>query len=330
MSRIRYVLSRSVQTVALLFLILTFLFFFFRMLPGSYLDILAFEGASEASVEALREKWGLNEPLYVQYYRYVINFVTGDVGMSLQYRVPVWEFVRMKIFNSFILVGPAITCSYILGIAVGGYTGSQRGSKSEKYGLIPFIMTGSFPSFITAIIAIIVFAGWLNIVPTSGMFGFDNMYTGDEFAWWRAYFSADFAIHYALPFLTVVARYTYLPALVMRTNVVEVMGQDFFFYHRMTGLPGGKRLRRLINHAILPVVTLYPISMTRAIGGLIVIEMVFNWPGIGYTLVQAVFARDFPVVQFVFFLVAAFVVVSNFVVDILYGYIDPRVSIDSS
>lgn len=330
MSRVRYIAFRSVQTVMLLLFILTFLFFFFRMLPGSYADLMAFQGADEATVEAMKMRWGLNDPLYVQYYRYITNLLNGDAGMSLQFRVPVWEFVRMKIFNSLILVGPAITVGYLLGTLVGGYLGSKRGSKREKYGLVPLILTGSFPSFFTAIVFIIVFASWLNLVPTSGMFGFSNPYNSPEFAWWRPYFTKDFAIHYALPFLTIVARYTYLPALVMRTNVVEVLGQDFFYYHRMTGLPDGQRLKRLVNHAILPVITLYPISMTRAIGGLVVIEIVFNWPGIGYSLVQAVFARDFPVVQFVFFLVAAFVVIGNFVVDIIYGYIDPRVSVGES
>ncbi len=300
------------------------------MLPGSYADLMAFQGANEATVEAMQEKWGLNDPLYVQYFRYVTNLLTGDAGSSLQFRIPVWDFVKMKIFNSLLLVGPAITVGYIFGTLIGGFLGNRRGSKEEKYGLIPLILTGSFPSFVTAIMFIIVFAGWLNLVPTSGMFGFSNPYNSSEFAWWRPYLTKDFAIHYALPFLTIVARYTYLPALVMRTNVVEVLGQDFFYYHRMTGLPGEQQLKRLMNHAILPVVTLYPISMTRAIGGLVVIEMVFNWPGIGYALVQAVFARDFPVVQFVFFLVATFVVVGNFAVDILYGYIDPRVSVDNN
>jgi len=114
----------------------------------------------------------------------------------------------------------------------------------------------------------------------------------------------------------------------MRTSVVEILGQDFAYFQRATGLPKINRMKHLAKHASLPVITLYPVSMTRAIGGLVLLETVFNWPGIGLALIEAVLDRDIPVVQFVFFLVAAFVVFGNFVVDIVYGYIDPRISID--
>ncbi len=327
MSRARYFGMRVIQTFVLLFIVLTFLFFFFRLLPGDFTDIMMYRGASEETIKAFRDNWGLDDPLHIQYMRYMMNFATGDVGTSLQFRKPVWEFVKMKIFNSFILVAPAITIAYVLGSLIGGVLGSKRGSKLEKYGLVPIILSGSFPSFFTAILLIIVFANWFGWFPTSGMFGFSGQFQGTEFAWWRPYLTADFLMHYILPFTAILFRYIYLPALIMRTNIVEVMGQDFFYYHRMTGLPGVNRLRHLIKNASLPVITLYPVSMTRAIGGLVIIEVVFNWPGIGYTLVQGVLSRDFPVVQFVFFLVAAFVIVANFTVDIAYGVIDPRVSI---
>jgi hypothetical protein len=174
---------------------------------------------------------------------------------------------------------------------------------------------GAFPTFVTSIFLIIIFACVLNVLPTSGMFGFQTSSQYADAAWWRPYLTVDFGQHYILPFAAVLLRYAYLPVLIMRTSVVEVIGQGFFFYHRMTGLPGGQRLQHLLKHASLPLITLYPVSMTRAIGGLVLIEIVFNWPGIGFTLVQAVPSRDFPVVQFVFFLVAAFVIVANFGVE---------------
>jgi len=313
--------------VILLFLLITFLFFFFRLLPGSYLDVMSVQGASHASIVALKHKWGLDQPLYVQYYRYMTNFVTGNVGVSREFHVSVLKYVQMRIFNSLLLAAPAITVAYIIGGVLGGYMGSRRGSKIERHGIVPLIFAGSFPAFFMGIVLIIFFAGQLNWVPTGGMVGFQNPYANSSAAWWQQYLTWDFALHYILPFGTIVLRYAYLPTLIMRTNVVEVLGQDFFFYHRITGLTSTQRFRRLVHHAILPIVTLYPISLTRAIGGLVVIEMVFNWPGIGFSLVQAVFARDYPVVQFVFFLIAAFVIVANFGIDILYGYIDPRVTI---
>ncbi len=327
MATARYILMRTIQSVVLLFLVMTFLFFFMRLLPGSYLNLMLDAGASPETVEYFEDKWGLNDPLYVQYFRYMANLLTGDAGESMAYGVPVTEFVKMRIFNSLILVGPGITIGYLLGSIIGGLMGSNRGSKLEKYGTLPLILAGSFPSFFTAIVFIIVIAGWFDLVPTSGMFGFENPYRAGDFAWWRPYLTMDFAKHYVLPFSVILIRYMYLPTLIMRTSVVEVLGQDFFFYHRMTGLPGGERLRRMLNHAMLPVITMYPISMTRAVGGMVVIEMVFNWPGMGFALLEAVFSRDIPVVQFVFFLIAAFIVFANFAVDIFYSYVDPRVRV---
>jgi len=323
MSRQRYLLKRTLQTVFMLWVVITFLFFFFRLLPGSFLDILTFQGASPETIARLKEKWGLNDPLYVQYGRYLWNMLNADAGISLQYRKPVWEYVRMRIFNSFILIAPAITFSYIVGSLIGAVMGTKRGSWFEKHGLIPILFAGSFPSFFIAIMLIIVFAGWLNIFPTSGIVGIGQSFD----TWWEPYTSKAFAMHYVLPFTAVVFRYLFLPTLTMRTSVVETLGQDFSFYHRMTGLPKLRRLQHTIKHSSLPVITLYPVSMTRAIGGLVLIETVFNWPGIGYTLVQAVVFRDVPVVQFVFFLVATFVILANFGVDVLYGVIDPRVSL---
>lgn len=327
MSRARYLLVRTLQTVFMLWLVLTFIFFFFRLLPGNFTDIMMYRGASPETIAAFEERWGLNDPLHIQYLRYVGNFIVGDVGTSLQFRQPVWEFVKMKIFNSFILVAPGITFTYIVGALVGGYLGRNRGQTTEKYGLPPIVFAGAFPEFFIAIVLIIVFAGWFNFFPTSGMFGFQSIGQFADASWWRPYFTLDFAHHYFLPFTAVVFRYLFLPVLIMRTSVVEVLGQDFFFYHRMTGIPGRAQMRHLLKHASLPVITLYPVSMTRAIGGLVLIEIVFNWPGIGFALVQGVLSRDYPVVQFVFFLVAAFVIIANFAVDMIYGIIDPRVSV---
>jgi len=328
MSRARYFVVRTLQTVAMLFLILTFLFFFFRLMPGNYADIMTFQGVTGEQLQAFEAKWGLNDPLHVQYVDYVTNFVTGDVGTSLRLREPVWEAVKMKLFNSFILLAPGITLGYLIGTTLGTYLGTNRGSLSERVGVIGSIFIGTMPIFFLAIVLLMIFSGWLNWFPSSGMISAVNAAQFENSPWYARYLSADFALHYALPFTAVVIRYINLPALIMRTSVVEVLGQDFVYYHRVTGLPRLRQVRHIAKHASLPVITVYPISMTRAIGGLVLLEVVFNWPGIGYELVQAVLQRDFPVVQFVFFLIAAFVLVSNYLIDVLYGIIDPRVSVE--
>lgn len=325
MSRVRYFISRVIQTLLLLFLILTFLFFLFRLMPGDYSDVMLFSGASQENIEAFRAKWGLNDPLYVQYFRFISNAAHGDFGNSIVYRESVVTFVKPKLINTFILVGPAITFSYLLGTVVGSVLGNYRGTKLETYVLLPIIAFGSIPIFFTGIVLIVIFAGFLDVLPPGGMVSVDTATKYDSI--WRQMMTKDFAAHYIMPFTAVVIRYLYVPTTVMRTSLVEITGQDFIKYYISTGIPTINRLRHISKHAILPVITVYPVSMTRAIGGMVLLEVVFNWPGIGNTLVQMIFARDFPVVQFIFFLAAVFVVFGNFVVDILYGIIDPRVTI---
>ncbi|WP_152041713.1 ABC transporter permease [Salinigranum salinum] len=327
MSTVRYFVNRTLQTVLLLWGILTFLFLLFRAMPGDPGTLMLNAGASPEAVAAARARWGLDQPIHIQYLQYTKSLATFNLGNSLTSGVPVWELVRMKIFNTFILVGPATVAFYILGSLVGAVLGSKRGTKLESYGIIPFFILGTMPSFFLSIILVVVFAMYFDLFPTSGMFSPGFLALHPEWPWWRPYFTQTFLEHYILPFTAVVLRYVYSPLLVMRTSVTEVMGQDFTYYHRITGLPSRKRLKHISKHASLPVITLFPTSMLQAVSGLVLIEVVFNWPGIGNLLVQSILARDYPVVQFVFFAAAVSVVIGNYAVDILYGVIDPRVSV---
>jgi len=327
MSRAKYVGVRAAQTVFLLWIILTFLFFFFRLMPGDYTSLMMQGGADPAQVAEFEAKWGLDQPLYIQYLNYMQNFVTGDVGTSLQTQQPVWDMVNHRILNSVVLVAPAITAAYILGPALGTLFGTKRGSFFEKRGLFVTILLGTIPIFFTAILVITIFSERLALFPATGMVDAATARQYDDLSQWRMYFTKDFLLHYTLPFLVIVLRYTYFPTLIMRTSVVEVKDQDFMYFHRMTGLPRRMRYKQIAKHASLPVITVYPISMAQAVGGLVLLEVVFAWPGIGFSLVQGVLQRDLPTVQFVFFIVAAVVIIGNFVVDVLYGYIDPRVSL---
>jgi peptide/nickel transport system permease protein len=317
------------ESFFLLFVVVTLLFFLFRLLPGSYVDLMVYQGASESAVDAFEQKWRLNEPLYVQYYYYVINVLQGDMGTSLQFRRPVLDVVKQRMFNTFILVAPGVTTGYIIAGVLGGVIGNFPDSRLEKGFITGVIIIGTVPLFLYGVLFIIVFSSWLNIFPTSGMITpavSDRL--ADE-AWWRIYVTKDFAMHYILPFSAIVLRYVAQPSLIMLTSVHEAINQPFTKYHRITGLPFRNRVKHIAKHASLPLLTLYPISMTRAISGLVLIEIVFNWPGIGFTVVEAVLSRDTPVIQFVFFISAAFIIFANFAVDIAYGIIDPRISLSN-
>lgn len=327
MNRARYIAVRAGYTLVLLWMIVTALYLLFKLLPGNFITLLIQGGADPETVALIREKWGLNEPIYIQYWSFMINFITLEFGNSLQAGVPVITYVKAKILNSFILVAPAITAAFVFGGFLGAVAGTKRGSRLERSLTTSLIMIGGIPSFFLGILAIIIFASGLGWFPSSGMLSAKTAIAMSDAPWWRPYLTLDFAHHYILPFLVIFVRYLYFPFLLMRTNIIEVMGQDHFFFHRMTGLSKPSQLRHLTKHASLPVITMYPISLSRSIGGLVLVEVVFDWPGVGHTLVQSVVTRDLPVAIFIFFLVSAFVVVGNFVVDIIYSWIDPRVRV---
>jgi peptide/nickel transport system permease protein len=328
MSRAKYFVRRTVITIALIYLVASALFIFFRLMPGSYADLLLQQGLSTDQIATLERKWGLNQPLYIQYINYIQNLLTADVGQSFVYGEDVWTLVRPRMINSFILIGPAITTSYLIGALVGSLMGSNRGALLEKYGIIAVSAFKTIPEFFGGIILLTIFASTFNVFPSAGMLSTETSRALSSEPFYAMFATVDFWQHYVLPFTTVMLYFLTLPALIMRTNVVEVLGQDFLYYHRITGLDKSLRLKKLIKHASLPVITLYPVSMTRAIGGMVLVEVVFNWPGIGSLLVESVLSRDYPVVQFVFLVAAIWVIVGNYAVDVLYSVIDPRVTIE--
>lgn len=326
MTRIAYIVRRAVISVFLIFLMATLLFFFFRLLPGDYATLLLQSGMSPEQADQIRENWGLNDPLYVQYYRFMTNMVTGDAGISRATNLPVLDYVSMALFNSLILVAPAITTAFILGSLYGGLIGSSDNALLDKFGIVPPTMIGAAPAFFIGIVLIFLFASWANLFPTGGLVSVE-MYTQYDGPWWSIYLSFDFLSHYVLPFMTIVISYFYYPTIVMKSSVVEVSGQDFSYYHRIKGLSPYKQYKHLLRHASLPIITLYPTAMARAISGMVLVEVVFNWPGIGKLLIDSVFARDTPVVQFIFILVAVWIIIGNFLVDIFYTVVDPRIAI---
>ena len=328
MSRLRYFAERTAVTALLIFLVASALFVFFRLMPGDYTSLLIQQGMSQDQIVRLQEKWGLTEPLYQQYFSYVRNLLTADVGVSFRHRSAVWELVKPRILHSLILVVPAITATYLIGGVLGAVIGRYRGGLFEKSSIIGVSVFHSIPDFFLGILLIAAFSETAGIFPTSGMLSTQTSIAIQDQPFYEMLFLQEFWVHYILPFATITLYFMQYPALIMRNSVVEISGQDFLHYHRLKGLPRLRLIGKLIRHASLPVITLYPISLANGISGLVLIEVVFNWPGIGRLLVDSVLARDFPVIQFVFLVAAVWVILGNFLVDLLYGVIDPRVSVE--
>lgn len=324
MSSAEYILRRAAISVVLILAVATFLFFVFRLMPGDYVTFLLGEGASPETAERLRQKWGLNEPLHVQYVQYMVNLFTGDAGSSKVTGQPVVQFVLPRLANSLILVLPAILTAFVLGSLYGAVLGTQEDSLLERYGIFPPTLIGTTPDFFIGIVVLFIFSAWLNLFPPSGMVspGTRELATSH----WDLYLTTDFLYHYSLPFLAVTLKYMYYPALVMRGSVVEVSGQEFSVYHKMVGLGALTRFKHIMQHASLPVVTLLPAVTATAISGLVLIEVVFNWPGIGLLVYDSILTRDMAVIQFVFLLIAIWIILGNFIVDIVYTLIDPRIT----
>lgn len=317
-----YVLRRLLHMLFVFWVILTMLFFLFRLgLPDPTQALIA-EGLSVEDRAQIRESFGLDQPLTTQYALYLQNTLRGDFGFSFRYNAPVAGMILERLLNTIVLTGAALLLAYIIGPLLGVLLSWKRGSRLEFAGIVAGLLSRSAPGFWTGMLGIMVFGVMLGWVPTSGMRTLP--YTADSFL--DKILTLDFLHHLLLPSIIMGFYYLGLPMLIMRNTMLEVMGEDFIELCRAKGM--GERqvmYRHAARNAMLPLVTQAAISIGLAVGGQVVIETVFSWPGLGREMFQAISASDYPVAQAAFMLMAATVLVMNFLVDMLYGYLDPRV-----
>lgn len=326
MSRLSYYAKRLVITAILIFAVASLLFFMARALPGDYATTIMASSQSSQGVEQLRAKWGLDQPLHVQYYRYVSNLLVGDMGTSRSTGEPVLATVTAAFWNTAVIAIPGLITAFVVGTLYGGLMGNNPGSRMEKYGIVPPTIFGTTPDFFLGILLLIVFWGWLGWLPSGGLASLETYRATDS--QFELYLTTDFLKHAALPFLTITLKYLYYPALIMRGSVVEVRGQEFAVYQRLLGLSNWTRFKHIMKHASLPVITILPALTATSLSAQVLIEIVFNWPGLGKLLLDAVLERDTPVLQFLFLIIASWIIIGNLLVDIAYTMIDPRITYD--
>lgn len=318
-----FLIRRLIHTIVTLFMVLTMMWCLFRLIPGDPLVIFLGQGElSPEILDGIREAWGLNQPLYVQYFSYIKNFVTGDLGMSFFFRKPVADLLWEPLLNTLILMVPAVLIAIALGIGIGSWLGWRHGQKSEALGSVLLLIPRTMPNFWIAIVALSLFSYHLGWFPTGGMrtMAFIPESPIQELPGY------DVAIHLILPLMVAIILFTSDPALIMRTSMVEVTKEDFVTFGRARGMRDGSLKRLARRNALLPVVTYSAIMIGYAFGGQVLLETVFSWPGMGRLMVNAVNHRDYPLAQAAFFLMAFIVIILNFIVDILYVVLDPRVS----
>ncbi len=300
-----YVLRRVGQSALTLLGVSVLVFVILRILPGDPARMLLPDGAPESAVEELNRHLGLREPLVVQYLIFLRSVFRGDFGQSFQYRAPALQVVLERLPATVQLTLVAMFLTVVFGVSIGIVTAVHRGSRYDVAGTILAVLGQSLPNFWLGIMLILLFGVALRWMPTSGFAGWTSL---------------------ILPGVTLAAFPTALVARLTRSSMLEILHRDFIRTGRAKGLTERSVvLGHALRNAAIPVLTVIGLQIGALLGGAVITESVFAWPGMGKLIVDAIFFRDFPVVQTVLILSATVFVVINLLVDLLYTVLDPRI-----
>lgn len=318
----KYIMERVLLSLTTLFFLATIMFFLFRMLPGDPTMTVMSPALSPEVQAQLRHEFGLDRPMIEQYLIYMRNMFFGDFGISFQHRIKVSTIIAEKFWNTIFLMVPSMFLAYLFGTVFGAFIAWKRGTKTEIGVTIASIIFRSGPIFWVAIIFVYFFAIKIPIFPTGHMLTPGHAVTGI----FQTFFSLDFVYHLILPMSCMTIYYGCYPLLIMRTSMLEVLGEDFVDLGKAKGL---SELRVIYKHAmrtsLLPIATSVSLLGAYAVAGSVLVETVFSWPGLGRLMVRSVLDSDYPVAQGAFLLIGILVVLGNFLADILYGILDPRI-----
>ncbi|MEZ2128001.1 MULTISPECIES: ABC transporter permease [unclassified Sinorhizobium] len=301
---LQFVLTRLLRAVVTLFIIVTFAFFVLRLSGDPALRFFDASTTPPEVIAAFRAQWGLDQPVWVQFYKYIIAVFHGDLGNSMRENRSAVETVLDKLPATLAIMVPTLIIKTILGISAGVLAALHRNSVFDRLIMSASVLGFTVPSFVLALVLALIFAVQLRWLPSGGY----------STPW-----------HMILPIATlsfagaaIIARYT-------RSAMVEVLGRPFVRTAAAKGVPSSEVVtRHVLPNAAVPIVTIFGFMMGNLVGGAVVVESVFSWPGIGRLLVASVTARDLAVVQVILLLIGAMMVASNLLIDLLYGLIDPR------
>lgn len=318
-----YIFRRTVAMLFTLLIISTIIFFMFRLMPGDPTAAMVDPSIPPEAREQIIERLGLDQSYWVQYTRFMQDLVQLDFGDSFYYKESAVKILSDKLGATVILMVAAMVVAYGLGVFGGAWMAWRRGSVGESIAITVALIFRSAPTFWVGIMAIYLFSVVLGWLPHSGMrsSGYES-----ESAF-QTFVSLDFLKHLILP--TIVAGIYFLatPLLMMRNTMLEVMGEDFIEMAHAKGLKERTVLyKHAARNALLPVVTAGALFIGSAIGGQVLIEYVFSWPGLGREMVLAAQRHDYPLAQASFIIMAALIMIMNLVADLLYAYLDPRIS----
>lgn len=328
-----YLARRLAGTIPVLLLISLLVFLLIHAAPGDPTLLLLGEETNAAEVAKAKERWGLDQPIYVQYWKFLKSAAAGDFGKSFKYAEPVINVIKTRLPATIELAAFAIIIATLLAIPLGVWAGSKPNSWIDNLGTTFGLFGISMPSFWLAIMLILLLAGVLNLLPTSGRSTYGiagpqqtGFYILDSVVQknWRALWDA--VAHLFLPALALGVNMLGILMRVTRSAILESMNDEYVVTARAKGLAEAQVVwRHVTRNALIPVVTVVGLELGTLLSGSIIVETVFAWPGSGSLLITALNARDYPLVTgLVMTYTVAFVTI-NLIIDALYAVIDPRI-----
>lgn len=312
----RYLWTKALGALTSLVMVVFLGFFSFRILPGDpAVEMTRGRRVSAEEVERLRREFGLDKPLLEQFWRYVVDLFHGNLGTSYTYNQPVTTLIAERVWPTLLLTGTAATLSVVLGLWLGQRAAWKRDSGFDRTASGISLVLWSVPTFWLGLLLLMLLGGPL---PTGGMVTPGTSYTGFEHV-------VDVVRHLVLPVTTMVAVTFAQYLLTMRSSMLEEMGADYLTTARAKGLREDLvRTRHALPNALLPTVTLIFLTLGHLIGGAVTVETIFSWPGLGYLTYQGLSTPDLPLLQGTFVVFSGIVVIMNFLADLVYRVLDPR------
>lgn len=320
---LRYVMRRLLQAVPVVLGVVVLNFLLLQLAPGDAATVLAGEagGAPFEYIQQLRQRFGLDQPVLVQLALYIKNILALDLGYSFRNQSPVLPLILARLWPTLLLMGTTLILSVAGGVLLGLLAAIWVRTWKDHVISFAAIIAYAMPLFWIGLMLILVFSIKLDWLPTSGMEDAAAFYEG----WERV---VDIAKHLVLPSVTLSLFYMALYARMMRATMLEQRGLDYVTTARAKGLTEQQiTVRHMVRNALLPVVTVAGVQVGGLLGGSVVVESVFAWPGLGQLAFQSLFARDLNLLLGIFFISSCLVVVVNIVVDIVYLILDPRIRV---
>jgi peptide/nickel transport system permease protein len=305
---IEYIVRRLIMGILIIIAVTALLFAIMQMMPGDPIELVSSPRVPEARIQELRVLWGLDKPVFLQYFYWIFRIIQGDFGNSIATGQSVSLLIKERLPFTLMLTGSSLIIQYIIAIPLGLVAAYKKNSFLDHSVVTLTIGLWSIPPFWFGILLMILFGVWLKVLPISGYLGWKSL---------------------ILPLMTMTLPRLASVLKLTRSEVLEMLREKHVVTAYAKGLDRNKVLiKHVLRNALIPVTVMFFLSLPWIIGGSVVIETVFSWPGMGRLLWKSISTQDFPVVQGIIFIIAILTVLSNIIGDILSAFLDPRIRME--